>query len=100
MCDKDPYTPNFMDPMNPEFKGLHGATHFQKLRTIGVGAEVKHAGTISIEEENLLWECGVLGTGTPLALICSIFYHQRVGHVMQNVNIGSVSLNFFSPHPP
>ena len=60
-----------MDPKIPEFKGLHRTmdTHFQKLRTIGVGAEVKHAGTISIQEENLLWECGVLGTGTPPALI-------------------------------
>ena len=51
MFDKDLYTPNFMDPKNPEFKGLHRAmdTHSRKLRTIDIGAEVKHGGTISME---------------------------------------------------
>ena len=68
--DKDPYTLNFIDPKNPKFKGLHRAMdmNFRNLRTIG-------ADTITMEEENLLWERGVLGTGTPLALICSIFYY-------------------------
>ena len=48
-----------------------------KARTIGIGAEIKHTGTTSMEEENLLWERGVLGTGTPLALTCSVFYSEE-----------------------
>ena len=66
MRDKDPYTPDFMDPKNAEFKGVHCVmhTHFWKLRTVSIGAEVKHAGAISMEEENLLWEHGVLGSAS------------------------------------
>ena len=32
----------------------------------GVGVQVKHASIITIEEENLLWEQGVLSLSNPL----------------------------------
>ena len=54
----DPKAPNLVDNKNPEFAKLHRTMdrYFRQLRIHGVGAEVKHAATISNEEENLLWE--------------------------------------------
>ena len=43
-------------------------THFRKLQQDGIGAKVKHTAVISIDEENLLWDQGILGTSNPLAL--------------------------------
>ena len=69
--------PNFLDPKDVRFRKLQGTmdTHFRKLRQAGVGAEVKHSGTISPHEEDLFWELGNLGTSTPLALLRSVFYY-------------------------
>ena len=69
--------PNFLDPKDVRFKKLQGTmdTHFRKLRQAGVGAAVKHSGTISPHEEDLFWELGILGTSTPLALLRSVFYY-------------------------
>jgi hypothetical protein len=50
-------------------------TYFRKLRQDGIGVEIKHTGVISKEEESLLWERGILGTSTPLALLRSVFYY-------------------------
>ena len=49
--------------------------YFRKLRQDGIGVEIKHTGVISKEEESLLWERGILGTSTPLALLRSVFYY-------------------------
>ena len=70
--------PNFLDPKDVRFRKLQGTmdnTHFRKLQQAGVGAEVKHSGTISPREEDLFWELGILGTSTPLALLRSVFYY-------------------------
>ena len=62
--------PNFLDPKDARFRMLKGTmdTHFQKLQQDGIGAMVKHTAVISIDEENLLWDQGILGTSNPLAL--------------------------------
>ena len=44
-------------------------THFRSLRRQGVGAKVNHAKIITFEEEQLMWERGVMGTTSPLALL-------------------------------
>ena len=71
-----PY-PNFLDPKDVRFKKLQGTmdTRFRKLRQEGVGAEVKHNGIISPDEENTFWELGILDMYTPLALLRSVFYY-------------------------
>ena len=48
---------------------LHGTmdTHFRALRQQRVGAKITDAKIIS-SDEDLLWERGVMGTSTPLAL--------------------------------
>ena len=62
-----PACPNFLDPKDAWFRMLKGTmnTHFRKLQQDGIGAMVKHTAVISIDEENLLWDQGIL---TPLLL--------------------------------
>lgn len=73
----DPDAPNFMDTKNPQFREMHTIIdrYFRELRESGIGAEVKHTNVITKEEENLLWEKGVLGIDTPESLLRSVFYY-------------------------
>ena len=77
MCGIDPRTPNFLDQKAADFKELHGTMDslFRKLRQEGIGAEVKHAGMFTREEENCLWEKRVLGARNPFALLRSVFFY-------------------------
>ena len=74
MRDLDPKAPNFLDQNDSDFKKLHGTmdTHFRALQQ-GVGAQVNHAKLLTLEEENLMWELGVMGSDTPRALLQAIF---------------------------
>ena len=49
-------------------------THFRSLRQ-GVGAKVEHAKIISSEDEDLMWERGVMGTTSFHALLQAAFYY-------------------------
>ena len=73
----DPDCPNFMDPTNSQFREMHSIIdgYFRELRSLGVGAEVKRTSTISKEEENLLWEKGVMGVNTPESLFRAVFFY-------------------------
>ena len=75
--EKDPHAPNFLDQKDGAFKKLHGTmdTHFCVLRQQGVGSKINHAKIINSEEEDILWECGVMGTSTPLALLQAVFFY-------------------------
>ncbi len=68
--------PNFLDQKEPAFKKLRGTmdSRFRKLRQKGVGADVKHAGVFTSQEENLSWERGVLGAHGPFALLRTVFH--------------------------
>ena len=44
------------------------------LRKEGIGTEVKHANVISMEDEDSMWEKGVIDTTSPWALIRAAFY--------------------------
>ncbi len=47
---------------------------FQSLHSEGVGAVRKHAPLITDKEESTIWEKGILGDHTPLALVRSVFF--------------------------
>ena len=55
------------DTKDSRLKEMHSIidAHFRQLRVEGVGTVVKHASLISKEEENALWDNGVLGDDTP-----------------------------------
>ena len=76
MRSVDARAPNVIDQKNPDFKELHCTMDsiFRSLRVEGVGVQVKHASVITREEENLLWEQGVLNLNTRLGLLCAVFY--------------------------
>ena len=65
-----------IDQKNADFKELHFTMDsvFRSLRVEGVGVQVKHASIITIKEENLLWEQGVLNLSNPLGLLRTVFY--------------------------
>ena len=73
----DPDCPNFLNEKDPQFREMHAIidTYFRELRDAGVGAEVKHTSVISKEEENKLWEEGVIGVDTPTSLLRAVFYY-------------------------
>ena len=70
-------TPNFLDKANPAFKSFHHVLDntFKSLRQEGVGSGTKHAEIITKEEEQKLWESGVMGIGDPKSLLRAIFYY-------------------------
>jgi len=72
----NPATPNFLDKKDSRFRGLQTVVDntFKKLRAEGIGCNSKHTETLSKEEENKLWDSGVLGTSTPQALLRAVFY--------------------------
>jgi len=72
----NPATPNFLDKKDSRFRGLQTVVDntFKKLRAEGIGCNSKHTETLSKEDENILWDSGVLGTSTPQALLRAVFY--------------------------
>ena len=62
---KDPAFAGFQRTLDGELKWL---------RSLGLGVKKKQAEPISIEEENLLWERGLLGEDKPQALLDTIFF--------------------------
>ena len=47
---------------------------FRQLRGKGIGSKPKTAAVILTEDENPLWEKGILGSATPKALLNAVFY--------------------------
>ena len=69
--------PNIFDKSNPVFKELHSTMDsvYRKLRSNGVGAEKQSAEPFTKEEENKLWEQGIMGNGSPEALLRAVFFY-------------------------
>ena len=58
------------------FRNLHGTMEsiFQTLHKKGVGSVVKHASVITDEEENHIWQSGIIGGHSPTTLLRAVFY--------------------------
>ena len=54
--------PNFLDKNDKRFRSLQGTldSYFHKLHSEGIGRKMKHAEVITTDEEDQLWESGVL----------------------------------------
>ena len=73
---KNKECPNFLDK-DTCFAELTGTCESvaRQLREQGVSANVKHAEIITPEEEQQLWNSGVVGIYCPRALVHAIFYY-------------------------
>ena len=76
MRQTNPDALNFLDKKDTRFKPLQSTldSYFHQLHASGVGRQVKHAETISPEEEDKLWTTGTLTTATPKGLLSAAFY--------------------------
>lgn len=77
MCSENTEYPNFLDKSDPVFSVFRTALDnvFRCLRSDGVGARSSHTEGISMEEENKLWDAGVIvNTDTPLGLLRAVFF--------------------------
>ena len=76
MREINPNCPNFLDKKDVRFQQLHHSldVHFNNLHSSGIGRQVNHAEVISKQEENKLWESGVLGDSDPKSLQNAVFY--------------------------
>ena len=72
-----PQCPNFLDEKNSSFKEFHGTLdlHFRRLHEAGIGCRVKHAEVVTKNDEDRLWEVGVLGRDTPQTLLNAVFFY-------------------------
>ena len=70
----------------------------KRLRSTGLGVKRKQAEPITIQEENLLWEKGLLGDTTPQVLLdtmlflCGIHYALRSGDEHRSLQIAQLEL--------
>ena len=68
---------NFLQKDHASFDGLRATCdrYYRQLRVMGIGANPKKAEIITPEEEDHLWNSGVLGIETPKALLNAVFYY-------------------------
>ena len=77
MRKRDPCAPNFLDQKDGRFRELIGTCEsvFRILRQSGIGANPQKAAAISKEEENILWETGILSCSMPKSLQRAVFFY-------------------------
>ena len=65
-----------MDEKNPAFNQFYNVldSRMKELSAQGVGIEVKQAEEITVDEENQLWESGVINFDTAQGLSYGVFF--------------------------
>ena len=83
-----PDCPNFLDLKDSRFKAMHAVVdaYFRSLREEGIGADVKHTSIVSKEEENTLWEQGIIGANSPASLLHAIFFYNGKNFCLRGGN--------------
>ena len=70
---------DILDETDPRFSGLHTTRDRigHDLQAVGIGAQVQHTEVISIEEEEQLWQTGLLNVISPKGLLNAVFFANR-----------------------
>ncbi len=73
------------DPLNPVFKPLHQLLDrlYRDLDAQGIGTTKKQSETVSVSEENQLWDTHTIGTDSPQALLFTVFYYNGLNFVLR-----------------
>ena len=76
MRSRNAVCPNFLDTQDPSFASFHNALDnvLRDLRVRGIGSESLQTETFSRDDEEKLWNSGVLGSNNPKALLRAVFY--------------------------
>ena len=76
MRSRNAVCPNFLDTQDPSFASFHNALDnvLRDLRVRGIGAERRQTETFSKDDEEKLWNSGVLGSNNPKPLLRAVFY--------------------------
>ena len=77
MTSNSPTAPKILSKDDRRFIDFHSAVDhvYHRLRSEGVGVEVRHADVITVEEEEKLWDSSVLNITTPKGLQRAVFYY-------------------------
>ena len=73
MREIQPGCPNFLDKNDSRFKKLHGALRLLYF-ILFLNSKVWYVRVLTEEDEEKLWESGVLGTAYPKALQNAVFH--------------------------
>ena len=76
MRSKNTVCPSFLDTQDPSFASFHNALDnvLRDLHVRGIGAETRQTEAFSKDEEEKLWNSGVLGSNNPKSLLRAVFY--------------------------
>ena len=72
-----PDSPRFFDQSDNTFRELRRScdTVYRELRSQGIGTEVNHTPIINMNEEQKLWDTGVLSVNSPVGLQRAVFFY-------------------------
>ena len=73
----------FRDQDFAEFRGVLDA-EMKRLKASGIGSQKRQAEPLSLEEEELLWEKGVLGDHSPQALLNTVFFFNGIHFALRS----------------
>lgn len=80
LCGLQRYMKSAKPEKAPSIFAIHRLHHtmdslYRKLRASGTGAQRRSTETFTKEEENKLWQCGVLGVHNPTSLLRAVFFN-------------------------
>ena len=98
MRSRNTACPNFLDTQDPSFSSFHNASDnvLRDLHVRGIGAETRPTEAFSKDDEEKLWNSGVLGSNNPKSLLHAVFYLNgknfclRGGEEQQNLKISQL----------
>ena len=78
----------------------------KRLRSTGLGVRPKRAEPITVNEENLMWEKGLLGSDSPQVLLhtmvylCGLNFALRSGQEHRDLQLSQIELVEHTDQPP
>lgn len=73
----------FKDQAFADFRAVFDA-EMKCLKSAGIGSRARKAEPLTLEEEEMLWEKGVLGDHSPQALLNTVFYQNGVNFALRS----------------